>query len=296
MQRNEALIFAEGWIHLSGWQLGQPLELLPVLRIQYPGGIREEIQSICLLNQERSWFLRIIESPEYNGLSRRDIDLLPLVDDGDNYDYSDCLASEPMYVIDGLLTSTDKLHAARLLDIFTPATLSFIERFDKRAYLAKEDAKVDESAKVRFLLRCAAFLAKPLADQVSLSELAIANLKGSPGVADGLFSHWDTLVEEWRGGNGVLSETWRADLRDATAEAFRELPHPQQLALWLSHRRTSDGLKELVENETFLPELTDIKLFDIDLLFADAEPSILHALNEEACRRASEGKSTQVPV
>ena len=296
MQRNNVLSFADNWIHVSGWQPGQPLELLPALRMQYPGGIREEVQSICLLHQEHSWSVRIIEGTEYNGLSRRDIDLLPLVDDGDGYDYSDCPASEPMFVIDGLLTSTDRLHTARLLDIFTPATLSFIERFEKRVYLAEEDARADESAKVRFLQNLAAFLAEPLADQVCLSDLAIASLKRSPGVTGRHFSHWDTLVEEWQGGNGVLSEIWLADLRSATAAAFQELPQSQQLALWLSHRDTSDYLRELLESETSLPDVTDIKLFDIEFLFADAESLIMQALDEEAWRRATDLDSLQEPV
>ena len=282
--RHDVMRLAEELIHLSGWQPGQPLELLPVLREQYPGGIRDEILSVCLLIRERTWFIRIIETGN-DALRSRDIDLLPLVDDGDNYDYSDCPAHEPLWVIDGLLQSTDRLHTACLMDIFTPAMLGFLERFERRSEQVAIFSREDNSTAIDFLLSCATLLSEPLADQVNLSELTIQKLKTLPSPVEEYTSYWEILVARWHADH-LMAETFRTDLRDVTAEVFHALPDAQRLALWISHRQTADGLKELAKYGDIPADVSALQLHDLDLLFQAAEPAILYEVNEEACRWA----------
>lgn len=279
------LRLAEELIRLSGWQPGQPLELLPVLRQQHPGGIREDVLSVCLLNHGRTWSVRIIETGD-DALRARDIDLLPLVEDGDNYDYSDCQAHEPLWVIEGLLQSTDRPRTARLLDIFTPALLGILERFDRRIDQTHPLPNHEESTTIGFLLSCATVLSKPLADQVNLSELVIQKLKTLPSPVEGYSCYWEMLLTEWRDGQHMLAETFRADLRDVTGEVFQALPDAQQLALWISDRQTADGLKDLLKDGEVPADVSSLRLHDLDLLFQAAEPAILYEVNAEAWRRA----------
>lgn len=283
-EHRTSVAIVENLARISGWQPGQPLELLPVLRIQYPGGVRQDVHSVCLQYVDRDWSIRITEElPDRQWLQVRKVDLLPLVDDGDGYDYSDYSAAEfPCEVIEALLKCTDQLHSARLLGIFVPATMAFLERFETRIADVTDSAEFVEQNKRNFYLGCAQHLAEYLAADISLSEKAIKLLKSRPGFdinGESELSLWETLVTE-RERNSLLWETWRSDLHSAIADAFWQLPHPQQLALWMSHKDTSDMLQELVEGNDQPADVMDMKLYEISLIFDDVEREIVWALDE----------------
>lgn len=213
------------------WQPGQSVELLPLLRLAYPGWVRADVLSLQLrvdsaadfFNEQDRWYLHLKHLDEAGNVQELATSLAPITQDqGDNYGFEDHRADEfPADVIRCLLEHRCCEPLSRVFPLFVDQALPLI---DTLALASQLDATERQAA---FMARVAARLA---------AELSQGWLKqGCSSVRQGLKSDglWLDYAGVMQAGADIRAEAVREDLERRASLVMAALPAEVRLALWM---------------------------------------------------------------
>jgi len=252
------------------------VDLLPVFYARFGPLLDVKLLAIQLTNSNHRWQLNVLR--EGGADDRFDVaSLLRL--EGEKRNVHE--------IIIRLLESCVEFEIADVLDIFNAPAMSLIASGEQAAVIKRDEAWESQQATVAFHLDCARFLAQHIADDLDLVAPTMAKLKSesATGILDGgEHSRWDEIVSQSRHIDSLLAEGFNDDIRSAAYEVFESWLRAKQLALWMTHSSTCDGIEDV---GAYSPEsgAEGFNLHDIQETFNDVVGEILGRAVDEADQR-----------
>lgn len=222
----------------SDWTAPAPIDILPALRLCYPGCIDDVVLEVQVVNRidvgRSNWHFFVTKD-----FTTADVPVISVTEDrGDGYDFSDLPAD--VYPSDVILTilQSDRLQALQnTLGIFKPAAFDMMRRIQSDAYESQGDfLRSEHLPRVDFFRRVASHLSEHLASSVDLVRPTVQSLKSEEPFGlrgEGDDSRWMEVGEE-AASPSLLHERTLEDVQSIVAENFSELPRPVQVAVWFS--------------------------------------------------------------
>ena len=230
------------------------VELLPALRVQYPGCISDHIASVRLgalpaNARAGKWCFNVVEfSPEHGRVIERCVsDVTPISQDaGDNYNYADQPADEfPEQLLQAIFRPGQAVTIGETLGIFWPETMHMLRAqvktvADAVGFKYQNEAMVLERrliGQAKYFRDLTVLSSKELCRNVDLATSAVQSLRlAAPhGIQGDLAkTRWEEVIAEARQCS-LLREGFESDVFAAVHAAFTALPRATQIAYWLLH-------------------------------------------------------------
>lgn len=238
----------------SPWQPYQPIDLLPTLRLKYPGWVRDSMLSVELVfgaglvieaERGRCWQLRFREF-SCGSVHAQTLDLAPITqEDDDNYGFEDHTGDEyPFPILAHLLDVRRCKQLAEAMPIFNQRAMQLIEELS----LAKDvdEEKVQKAAEFRSQrqLRFCEQIARGLAAHVADGLLDRCTLQVRLEIKE--LGLWRETAEVVQDDGHMLRQMAIDDLEMRASRSIKTLTLEERRALWL-HVETSSEQDALAE-------------------------------------------------
>ena len=226
----------------GGWQPQQPINLLPALRLKYPGWIRDEILCMELVfgaERARVWQLGYRELTE-RGVRSQLLDLAPITqEDEDNYGFEDHCGDEyPGVVLGHLLNVRRCKQLAYAMPLFSQQAMRLIEDLALAKNEDEEDGMEAAASQSQGQLRFCWYVARGLADRVSKSLLDQCVAQVARDLKK--LGLWRETAEVVQDESNILRHMAIDDLEMRARRALKALSNDERRALWLRFEASAE--------------------------------------------------------
>lgn len=273
------------------WKPDRPIDLLPALRLHYPGCVEDgllRVELVYEISAERispSHFQVVRYGAGVEPLHIHCAPIYPITeDDDDGYDYSDARDAFPHEIIACVFDPLRLQRVQDTLHIFKAGFVSFAEvagqsyrrAAQEECWAEMDYAEKRTTAHIEFLASWVRKASSHIADQIDLQAMAISSLKES--------DVWQMMVNEGTQLRDIGLSLFQTGIEHEVHAAFMRMPHAVQLALWAHHEQADEWLR--ASNSADLPK-GGIDDFSIDhaVEFLD---EIVHRIWNKVCAEAEE--------